>query len=87
MSKCKFCDKEIIFIETPNKRVMPCEVGKVEVWRLKKGKKTAVTERGEVFRCETEFTPFIGSEWAYIVHWSVCPDAGTARKRNNKSNK
>ena len=81
MSKCKFCESEIIFIETPAGRLMPCEAMKVEVWRIAKGKKTAVTENGEVFRCETETMPFRFSEFAYIPHWVDCPGAGQARRK------
>ena len=81
MSKCNYCNAEIIFIKTTAGKHMSCEIDKIKVWRLLKGKKKAVAENGEVFRCETEFTPFIGSEIAYIPHWGNCPGAEQARKR------
>ena len=81
MAKCNFCEAEIVFIQTPKGRQMPCEARKVEVWRMAKGKKTAVTDNGETFRCETEYVPFVYSEYAYIPHFADCPGAAQARRR------
>jgi len=81
MSKCKYCDAELKFIKTSNGYQMPCEAGRTEVWRLSKGKKKAITESGEIFNCETEYTPFIKSEYAFIPHFANCPGAGNARRK------
>ena len=79
--KCKYCDKEIIFVETPSGQRMPCDNTSVQVWRAKKGKQRAVADNGEVFACEFEPVPFVGSEFAYTPHWATCPGASYARRK------
>lgn len=81
MSQCKYCSAEIIFIETPRGAAMPCDAIKIEVWRTPKGKKKAVTDKGEVIICETECQPYRSSEYAYISHFASCPGADKARRK------
>jgi len=75
---CKFCGAEILFIETAKGGKMPCEARKIQVWRTDKGKITACNDRGETFKCSTESSPFVASEYAYPVHWQNC----TGQKNN-----
>ena len=79
--KCKFCDTELIYIETAAGSKMPCEEKKIKVWRAKKGKVKVCTDRGDVFSAETEPVPFVGEEYAYPVHFGNCPGTSQARRR------
>ena len=74
MSKCKYCEAELIYIKTPSGRQMPCEAWKIKVWRSSKGRLTVCTDEGEVFRAETEPVPFVGDVLAYPVHFANCPN-------------
>jgi len=73
--KCKFCDAEIIFIETKGGQKMPCEARQIDVYRSAKGKRKAMTAYGEIFCCDMAYTPFVQAEKAYLTHWGNCPGA------------
>ena len=80
MARCKGCGAEIIWIETPKGKRMPCDPGKVPYWEKKGAPDKVVTPSGEVVRC------YLGgdlnkADYGYIPHWRTCPDAGRFRRR------
>ena len=77
--ECKYCGEEVIQIETPNECAsggqrlqIQCEPALTAVWRIPDGKRRAVTEAGEVVRCEFEPVDYVQKELAYVLHSAVC---------------
>lgn len=70
MSHCKYCDKELIWIETQNGKAMPCEYGVVAD---PVPGQTLITQEGRVvlFRLGMELDPNINY---YNCHFGRCPD-------------
>ena len=81
MSKCRYCETELIYITTEKNRQMPCEAVKIQVWPTKKGKLTVCTDGGRTHRGSGEPVPFVGSVWGYPAHWGDCIGASRARRR------
>jgi hypothetical protein len=82
MNKCKYCETMLVYITMPSGRIMPCEAKRIEVWRCAYGTHTAITEHGEIFKCETDPMLYGFSEYAYIPHWKNCSGADQARRRS-----
>jgi len=70
--KCRYCGTDIIFVKTAKGQKMPCEARKSDVYRNSSGKKTAMSPLGEVFKCDTEYTPWSKPESAFLVHFGNC---------------
>lgn len=73
MAQCKKCKAEIVWVETPAGKLMPCDPGEVFA-------QTAVTPGGEVFKAESG-----GKVWGLVPHWATCPNADEFRKPKVKA--
>ena len=65
---CQHCGEYLIEIESGDGVKFICESKLTEIWRTKTGKHTAVTEFGELVRCEFEPVPFSAKEMAFKPH-------------------
>lgn len=81
MATCKGCGAEIIWIETPKGKRMPCDPVKVPYWEKKGAPDKVVTPDGEVISCELRGTLSKATGVGYIPHWRTCPDAGRFRRK------
>ena len=82
MTRCKSCGEEIIWIETPTGKYIPCDVGIIPYWNDSKGKERIVLQSGEVVRCSTEpRTDIRAAGSGRIPHWATCPNASKHRRR------
>ena len=77
---CKACGAPISWIETPNKKWIPCDEGLVPYKQDSAGPEAVVTQGGQVIRCRFDYTGF-PTGMARVPHWATCPDADKHRKR------
>ena len=80
MGKCRSCGAEILWIETPGGKAMPCNPEPVYYW-VGEGKERVVTPNGEVIACKLTGDLSDATGIGYIPHWGTCKDA--QRFRNN----
>lgn len=78
MAKCKLCGAEITWIRTRKGKLMPVNVAPVNVVPLRHGKRTYISETGDVFRGDDKpdqtdllFDSLIVK--GYEVHFGTCP--------------
>lgn len=80
MARCKSCGAEIIWIETPGGKKMPCDPEQV-VYKMRKGARAKiVTQNGEVHSADLGVELGQGDGIGYISHWSTCPFAERHRR-------
>ena len=65
---CQRCGTYLIEIERGDGLKFLCEFRLIEIWQTPEGKQTAVTEQGELVRCEFSPVPFVGKEMAFLLH-------------------
>lgn len=77
MAKCKACDAEIIWIRTRKGKLMPADADQVNVIPARNGKRTYISEAGDVFHGEeaSEDMNLLFNEYVkgYEVHFGTCP--------------
>jgi hypothetical protein len=82
MSKCKYCDKEIMWVKTFSGRPMPCDPKPIYFYRRFGGKKRFVVLSGEllagVLAEETYAAPGEREEIGHIAHFATCSNYGRA---------
>lgn len=83
MIKCRFCRKEIHWIETKNGKHMPCDPKPVRYWQQDKAVGKVVLQNGNVVSCVFEGELDKATGVGYIPHFSTC----TAYKNNKRTNK
>lgn len=74
MAQCKKCGAPIVWIQTPDRKWMPCNDGLVPYKQDKDGEDYVVTDRGELIHCTFEFE-CLPTGAARIPHWATCPYA------------
>ena len=74
MAQCKKCGAPIVWIQTPDRKWMPCNDGLVPYKQDKDGEDYVVTDRGELIHCTFEFE-CLPTGAARIPHWATCPFA------------
>ena len=77
---CKACGQPICFIQTPAKRMMPCD-SKMHMAKAG-GTDTLVTRGGEVVRCtiDDKLSDSEADLHGWIPHWATCRNAEKMRK-------
>ena len=74
MAQCKKCGAPIVWIQTPDRKWMPCNAGLVPYKQDEDGEDYVVTDRGELIHCTFEFE-CLPTGAARIPHWATCPFA------------
>lgn len=81
MARCKACGAEIVWIDTPAGKKIPCDVKLVAYWERKGAPGKVVTPNGEVlsadFKGKLDKVTGIGC----VPHWATCPAADQFRRR------
>ena len=82
MAKCRSCGAEIIWIKTPDGKLMPCDAAPV-YYCAKSGSKRIVTWNGQVRACEYTDDVNKATGVGYVPHWSTC-DHGEHFRRSGR---
>ena len=72
MATCKRCGAKIVWIETPGKKMMPCDPVMQIYWARPKARGKIVTPNGEVISCDFEGDPDQATGLGFIPHWATC---------------
>lgn len=81
MAKCKSCGAEIVWVEMPSGKAMPCDPAIIMYWASIKGRHTIITPNGETVRCELDGDLNNSTGVGYVPHWATCPNAAQHRRR------
>jgi hypothetical protein len=81
MSRCKKCGAAIIFVRTPNGKLMPCDSQAVQYRENEAGKGRIVKDNGQVVKCDTNIPADQATGTGWLPHWASCPGANACRKR------
>ena len=73
--KCHGCGAEVLWIETPAGKNMPCNPKPVPYWVRPKAPGKIVTQHGQVISCDLEGDSQTITGLGYIAHWATCPAA------------
>lgn len=85
---CRACAAPLVFVPTPNGRVIPCDAA--VVWAYPHPNPDAsvalsvVTDAGEVVRGVSCEPRTIGAVAGRVPHWATCPDADRFRAKTSK---
>jgi len=79
--KCRGCGAPIIWIETSNGKLMPCDIKPVYYWQKEKAAGKVVTPSGDVLSCDFEGDMQTVTGRGYVSHFGTCPMAGQFRKK------
>ena len=80
MAQCKKCGSQIVWIQTPGKKWMPCDEGLVPYKQDEDGEDYVVTDKGELIHCTFEFE-CLPTGAARIPHWATCPYAKDIKRQ------
>ena len=78
MSKCKSCGANIIFIQTLNGKLMPCDERPIPYREDPNGSMMLVTGDGRVVKAKLDASSDL---LGYVSHFATCPNANGHRKR------
>lgn len=77
---CRGCGAEIVWIQTPAGKSMPCDAEAVPYWQRKGGHAKIVTPGGEVVSAELTGMPGMQTGWGYMSHFATCPRSEDFRR-------
>lgn len=77
---CRGCGAEILWIQTPGGKSMPCDPEQVTYWEKSDAAGKIVTPNGQVISCVFGGDPAKAIGIGYVSHFSTCPDAGKFRR-------
>ena len=77
MSKCRSCNAEIVWIQTPKGKWIPCDAGLIAY--KEGGNELLVKDDGSTVRCTTVFEEKADG-MARMAHWATCPGADKFRR-------
>ena len=78
--KCRGCGADIVWIQTPGGKSMPCDPVPVYYKLQAKGPEKLITPEGVTVSCERTGNPAEATGFGYVPHWSTCPSAGDFKK-------
>ena len=81
MPKCRDCGANLILIQIPSGKQIPCDPEKVRYWAKEGAKGFVLTPSGEFINCEFTGDPEMATGVGFLVHWSSCPVSGVFRGR------
>lgn len=81
MATCRGCGKPIIWIKTPNGKLMPCDSQPVPYQRLSGSRDKVVTPHGEIISCQIVGDTEPADAFGYIPHWATCRRAADFRRK------
>ena len=81
MAKCRGCGASIVWLQTANGKMMPCDPTPVPYWEKEKATGKIVTKDGRIVSCE--FHGVFGEQTGvgYIPHFATCPNAADFKRR------
>lgn len=77
---CSGCAAEIIFIQTPDGKYIPCDADPIAYWPG--GHEKIVLKNGEVVSGEYDGIPGMEEGIGYAPHWATCPKASAFRRKS-----
>ena len=75
MARCKYCGKEIVWIQTPAGKKMPCDPGLLAYKRRPRARDRVVTSKGEVLAAHIGVNLGVADGLGYEPHWAHCKGA------------
>ena len=79
MSRCKSCNAEIVWIQTPKGKWIPCDEKMIAYKADSHGKELLVKDDGSTVRSTLDFDGEADG-MARKSHWATCPGAGQFRR-------
>lgn len=78
--KCKGCGASIVWIQTVNGKVMPCDAALIQFVVSPGGSLKVIQQNGSMVSAEQEDDPEKMDGVGYVSHFSTCPMAAKFRK-------
>ena len=78
MTTCKGCGARIIWLQTTNGKMLPCNPSPVGYREREGARGKVMTQGGRVVSCD--FTNEPGAETGYIPHFATCPNAADFKR-------
>ena len=79
MATCKGCGARVIWLQTANQKMMPCDPHSVGYKEREKASGKILTQDGRIESCD--FTNEPGAPTGHIPHWATCPKAEEFKRR------
>ena len=78
MATCKGCGARIVWLQTANGKMIPCDPRPVGYREREKAKGKVVAGDGRIVSCD--FTNDPGAPTGYVPHFATCPKAADFKK-------
>lgn len=80
MAKCRGCGASIVWLQTANGKMIPCDPELVTYWERAKAPGKVITPNGEVISCVFEGDPQKATGVGYVSHFATCPKAADFKR-------
>ena len=82
MAKCRGCGAPIVWLQTENQRMIPCDPLPVGYRERAGARGKILTRDGHIVSCD--FTNDPTAETGYMPHFATCPNAADFKKARKK---